>query len=43
MSIEQVPDGISTEDWATTPESVRVLVALLFETIEQLQRRIAQL
>ena len=43
MSIEQVPDGISTEDWATTPESVRVLVAVLFETIEQLQRRIAQL
>ena len=43
MSIERVPEGISTEDWATTPESVRVLVGVLLQTIEQLQRRIAQL
>jgi hypothetical protein len=43
MSIERVPDGIPTEDWAATPESVRMLVAVLLQTIEQLQRRIEQL
>lgn len=43
MSIERVPDGISAEDSAATPESVRMMVAVLLRTIEQLQRRMAQL
>lgn len=43
MSTEQVPAGIPKEDWAATPQSVRALVAVLLESIEQLQQRIAVL
>jgi transposase len=43
MSAEQVPPGISTEDWATTPVAVRALVMTLLPTIELLQQRAVEL
>jgi len=43
MSAEQVPSGISVEDWAATPAAVRTLVLTLLQTVAQLQPRIAAL
>jgi len=43
MSDGQSPPGISADDWAATPLAVRELVLLLFQRIEQLQQRVAEL
>jgi transposase len=43
MSAEQVPAGISLDDWAATPVAVRTLVLTLLQTVEQLQPRVADL
>jgi transposase len=43
MSDEQVPLGISAEDWAATPVSVRELLCSLLAAVEQHCQRIADL
>jgi len=43
MSDGQSPPGISADDWAATPLAVGELVLLLFQRIEQLQQRVAEL
>lgn len=43
MSDEQVPAGISADDWVATPLSVRELVLSLLTTVEALQKRIVEL
>ncbi len=43
MSAEQVPAGISAEDWAATPAAVRTWVLTLLQTVAQLQQRVADL
>ena len=43
MNTEQVAVGIAVEDWAATPKSVQLWVAVLLETIERLQQRITGL
>ncbi len=37
---EQLPDGITAEDWAATPLSVRVLVRALQEQVTRLEQRV---
>jgi transposase len=43
MSAEQMPPGISAEDWAATPVAVRALVMTLLQTIEPFQQRVLEL
>ncbi len=43
MSDNQAPLGISAEDWAATPITVRELLIALLENIEPLQQRVAEL
>jgi len=43
MSEEQIPLGISAEDWAATPRAVKALVLSLLETVAALQKRVAEL
>jgi len=40
---EQPPDGITVEDWAATPLSVRVLVRALQEQVTRLEQRVGVL
>jgi len=42
MSDEQVPPGISAEDWAATPVAVRELVLSLLERLAALEERVNQ-
>lgn len=43
MSEDQIPPGISVEDWAATPPAVKALVLSLLETVAELQKRLAEL
>lgn len=43
MNGKQPPDGISTEDWQATPETVRQLVLNLLASLEQLQQEVGRL
>ena len=43
MNDEQLPDGISSEDWSASPVSVRELIFSLLTTAEQLSQRIVEL
>jgi transposase len=43
MSEEQIPPGISAEDWAATRPAVKALVLSLLETVAALQKRVAEL
>ena len=43
MDDEQLPDGISSEDWSASPVSVRELIFSLLTTAEQLSQRIVEL
>ena len=43
MSDEQVPAGITTEEWQATPLSVRVVVLHTLQQLVQLQERVAAL
>lgn len=43
MSEEQIPPGITAEDWAATPRAVQQWVVSLLETVVALQKRVAEL
>jgi transposase len=43
MSEEQIPPGITAEDWAATPLAVQQWVVSLLETVVALQKRVAEL
>jgi transposase len=43
MDSQKPPAGISVEDWAATPESVRALVYTLLATVASLQETVTQL
>ena len=43
MSEEQIPPGITAEDWAATPLAVQEWVVSLLETVVALQKRVAEL
>lgn len=43
MNSQQPPPGITGEEWAATPASVRSLVKRLSATVEQMQQRLAEL
>ena len=43
MCEKEPPTGISDEDWATTPDSVRALVYALLTSYEQLRQRVADM
>lgn len=43
MDTQQPPEGISTEEWAATPETVRVLITSLLHTVKQLEQNVADL
>jgi len=43
MSEDQIPPGISAEDWAATPPAVKAWVLSLLETVATLQKRLAEL
>jgi len=43
MSEDQIPPGISAEDWAATPLAVKAWVLALLETVATLQKRLAEL
>lgn len=43
MSEDQIPPGISADDWAATPSAVQHLVLSLLETVATLQKRLAEL
>lgn len=43
MNAEQMPPGISPEDWVATPVAVRALLLTLLQTIEQLQPQMLDL
>lgn len=43
MSEDQIPAGISADDWVGTPPAVKVLVLSLLETVVTLQKRVAEL
>ncbi|MDZ7414516.1 MAG: IS66 family transposase [candidate division KSB1 bacterium] len=40
---EEIPPGISADDWAATPPAVKALVLSLLETVAALQKRVAEL
>src|SRR5262245_45776353 len=42
METSRPPAGISREDWAATPQSVRVLGMTVLERLEQLEERVNQ-
>ncbi len=43
MSEDQVPPGISAEDWVATPPAVKAWALFLLETVATFQKRVAEL
>lgn len=43
MSEDQIPAGVSANDWATTPPAVKALVQSLLENVTALQKQVADL